>query len=150
VANDGRRYFESIDYTEVTFGGPAAELSEDLLLSDSRPLGVSALNLVYDHPWLVVLAVFIWVSCVSSFIACTIIFGWNARFALTYVILGLANLLTIAGYFFAYRYVKTMLDDKNVNVERKTWRLMLVFSVIFLCILAPVYLRFFYVPTLGM
>jgi len=150
AGNDGKRHFKSIDYTEVIFDGPASELSEDLLLSDSRPLVVSTLNLVYDYPWLVVLTVFVWVSCVSSFIACTIIFGWNARLAWTYVILGLANLLTIVGYFFAYRYVKPMLRYENVNVERKTWRLILVFSVVFFCILVPVYLSFFLVPTVGM
>jgi len=133
----------------VTFDGPAAALSEDLWLSDSEPLTASTLGFVYDNPWLVVLALLILVSCVSSLIACTIIFGWNPRLAPTYTLLGLANLLSIAGYYFAYDMLKPRLRKENVNVERRGWRLMLLFSGFFVYLLGSIYFVFFYGPTAG-
>ncbi|MDH3365158.1 MAG: hypothetical protein OEM29_04040 [Thermoplasmata archaeon] len=150
AANDGSLFLKSVDYTVVRFDGPAGELTEDLWLSDSRPLSVSSLQFVGDHPWLVVLAVFILVSCISSLVACVIIFGWNARLTRTYIILGAANLFSIAGYYFAYDAVTPRLERENVNTERKGWRLMLLFSGLFIYQLGFVYFVFFYRPTVGM
>jgi len=147
--NDGKTYFKSIDYTVVTFDGSAAALSEDLWLSDSEPLTVSTVGFVYDNPWLVVLALLILVSCVSSLIACTIIFGWNPRLAPTYALLGLANLLTIGGYYLGYVMLKPKLEKKSVNVERRGWKLMLLFSGFFVYLLGSIYFVFFYGPTVG-
>ena len=151
AANDGSRYLKSIDYTVVSFDGPAGELTEDLWLSDSPPLRVSTLQFVGDNPWLVMLAVLILVSCVSSLIACAIVLGWNARFMRTFILLGLFNVATIFGYYCAYMgIVKPRLKKENVDVERKGLRLMAMFSALFVIQLASVYFLFFYGPTVGM
>jgi hypothetical protein len=150
AANDGSRYLKSIDYTVVSFDGPAGELTEDLWLSDSRPLSVSTLHFVGDNPWLVTLAVLILVSCISSLIACVILFGWNARLTRTFILLGVANIFSIIGYYFAYDLSKPILERENVDFERKGWRLVLLFSAFFIYQLGFVYFLFFYSPTVGM
>ena len=151
TANRGSSSLESVDYTVVRFDGPAGELTEDLWLSDSRPLSVSTLGFVYDNPWLVTLAVLILVSCVSSLIACAIVLGSNARFMRTFILLGLFNVATIFGYYCAYmEIVKPRLKKENVDVERKGLRLMAMFSALFVIQLASVYFLFFYSPTVGM
>lgn len=151
AANDGSLVLRSVDYTVVSFDGPAGELTEDLWLSDSRPLSVSTLQFVGDNPWLVTLAVLILVSCVSSLIACVIALGWNVRFKRTFFLLGLFNLASIFGYYCAYReIVKPRLKKENVDVEGKAFWLMTMFSALCIFQIAIVYVFFFHVPTVGM
>ena len=148
IAAQGSVYLKGVDYTVVNFDGPAAELTEDLWLSDSPPLRVSSLKFVGDNPWLVTLAVVILVSCVSSLIACAVVLGWNARFMRTFILLGLFNVASIFGYYCAYMdLVKPRLKRENVDVEGKGLRLMAMFSALFIVQLASVYLCFFHGPT---
>ena len=148
--NDGKRYLKSVGYTVVMFDGPAALLSEDLWLSDSRPLSVSVIGFLHDHPWVVVLAVFMLVSCISSLIACVIVFGWNAQLTRTFILLGVANFFSIVGYYIAYDAVTPRLERADVITERKGLRLMMLFSGLFIYQLGLIYLLLFYSPTAGM
>ena len=132
------------------FDGPAALLSEDLWLSDSRPLSVSVIGFLHDHPWVVVLAVFMMVSCISSLIACVIVFGWNAQLTRTFILLGVANFFSIVGYYIAYDAVTPRLERADVITERKGLRLMMLFSGLFIYQLGLTYLLLFYSPTAGM
>ena len=150
AANHGSLVLHSVDYTVISFYGPAGRLTEDLWLSDSQPVSVSTLHFIGDNPWLVVLAVFMVASCFSSLVACLILFGWNGRLTLTFILLGASNLLSIVGYYFAYDILEPRLEREGIRTVGTRWRLMLLFSALFICQLGLVYFTFFYGPTVGM
>lgn len=143
-ANHGSLYLRNVDYTVVTFDGPAGALSEDLRFSDSSPIAVSATGFLGDNPWVVVLALTVLASCVSSLLAFTIVIGWNSRFMARVALLGLFNVLSLIAYYAAYVvWLEPKFVSNNSLVRRKRRRFVAMFSVLFISQMFEIYLIFF-------
>lgn len=141
ISEQDTERLRSVDYTVMRIEGPAEDLSEDLWFDDSPPLSISAVGYLCDNPWPLVVAVLAAISCTSSLIACSIVFGWDRRLSRTYVLLGVFNLLTLIGYCIAYRrLLEPRLRAKNAVTDRKLLRLALVFSVLFISLTTAVLL----------
>jgi hypothetical protein len=143
-ANRGSLSLRDVDYTVVTFDGPAGALSEDLRFSDSSPIAVASIGFVGDNPWVVVLAMTVLASCLSSLLAFAIVIGWKTRFMARVALLGVFNLLSLIGYYMAYvDWLEPRLERGGIEVKGMRPRLIFVFSALFMSQVLEVYLVFF-------
>ena len=136
ISEQGAERLQGLEYTVVTLEGPAEGLSEDLWMVESSPLGTSAVAYLRDNPWPIVLMVFAAVSCASSLIACSAVFGYDRRVGRAYFLLGLFNVFTIIGYTLAFHKLVAPrvneIDGAVDKLEGGLLRFALTYSVIFL------------------
>ena len=119
-----------VHYTTVTFDGSAGALNEDLWMSDVEPLAVTGANIAMEHPFLPVVVIFALISCLSGLI--TGAWLYRGRRSDLFVIVGLANLLTLAGVWIAYnRIIKPRIAYEPMKPKRSfVWRFSFVYLVL--------------------
>jgi len=124
---DTGAWMTNIHYTTVTFNGSASALNEDLWMSDVEPLAVTGANIGTEYPLLPIILIFVLVSCLSGLI--TGAWLYRGKRSNLFVIVGLANLLTLAGVWMAYnRIIKPRIANDPMEPKRSfVWRYSLVY-----------------------
>ena len=123
---DTGAWMTNIHYTTVTFNGSASALKEDLWMSDAEPLAVAGANIGADYPLLPILMIFVLLSCLSSLITG----AWLHRGKRSdlFVIVGLANVLTLIGVWATYdKIIKPQIADPLEKKRSFIWRFSLVY-----------------------
>jgi hypothetical protein len=120
LAHSTDSYIENLKYTEIEINSKAKYLTEDLWMDKSVPLGATSLDFIASNGWLVLLLIFISISCLSSLLAGIIVFYKQKPSLHKFALLGLSNFASLIGFFAATFALK--IDQKFVKIptEKKT------------------------------
>jgi hypothetical protein len=146
---------QNLRYTEIEIHSKAKYLTEDLWIENSAPAGVSALDFIASNGWLVLLLIFISISCFSSLLAGIIVFYKQKPSFYKFALLGLSNFASLIGFFAAtfalkidQKFVKIPLEKKTIEKKKTsslspiTW--IGIAIAIVLLVLAPILLNPYY------
>ncbi|MBN1280936.1 MAG: hypothetical protein JXA00_04735 [Candidatus Thermoplasmatota archaeon] len=141
----GLNVIQNIRYTEVTINAEARYYTDDVWMNSGMPATYITKAFIAENPVLVLLPVFLLLSCLASVIAGFIIYRRQHPALLKFMLLGLSNCLSVIGFFIIsfvmkidQTFVRTPTEKKsqsNPPVKRIVLGVAVTYLVILLIIL---------------
>ncbi|MDP2653255.1 MAG: hypothetical protein Q8Q08_04410 [Candidatus Omnitrophota bacterium] len=112
---NGKTSLKNQGYTEISINAPSRLLTEDLWMTEKVPAKIAFADFIFRYFWAWGVAVFILLSCLSSWLAGMVAFRKYQPSKVRFALFGLYNFFTLIGFTIAAHRLK--IDDR---LTRKT------------------------------
>jgi hypothetical protein len=123
---NGKSQMQGLKYTKISIDEPSSAFTDDLWISDS-PAAISPLvTFVVDYFWIWSLGIFLIASVCASVLSGMIIFRKEKPSLKHFILIGLANLLTLIGLVAAARTLdKKYPKTQNEKISARTKKILI-------------------------
>jgi|GEM_PF-1067531 len=107
-------------YTKISIDAPASSFTQDLYIEDTAPARIALEDYARNNFWGIFLILFALICCAASMLAALIVFSENRPNLPKFALLGLFNVFTVFGLYFAASKLKIENNFVEFKDKRKS------------------------------